>query len=94
MVNAEFGRRRPGRAEHPEYSPDLSPCDLWLIGFLKEKLRDRRLGWVQSFRQAITDLWDELTFEDVQTVFLEWMNRRSWVIENKGEYFIKSLSWI
>jgi hypothetical protein len=30
-----------------------------------------------------------MTFEEVQAVFLEWMNRLSWVIENKGEYFIK-----
>jgi histone-lysine N-methyltransferase SETMAR len=77
-----------GRAEHPPYSPDLSPCDFWLFGFLKEKLKDLQLRGVQSFHQAIPDLWNELTFEDVHAVFLEWMNRLSWVRENKGEYFI------
>jgi hypothetical protein len=49
------------------------------------------LRGVQSIYQAITDLWDELIFEDVQAVFFEWMNRLSWVIENKGEYFIQWL---
>jgi hypothetical protein len=89
MAIAEFNRRRLGRAENPPYSPDLSPCNFWLFGFLKEKLNDRQFRGVQFLHQAITDLWDELTFESVQAVFLEWMNRLSCVIENKGEYFIK-----
>jgi histone-lysine N-methyltransferase SETMAR len=77
MATAEFDRRRLGRAEHPPYSPDLSPCDFWLFGTLKEKLKDRQLHGVQSLHQAITDLWDEPTFEDAQGVFLEWTNRLS-----------------
>jgi hypothetical protein len=89
MATAEFDRRRLARAEHLPSSPDLSPCDFWFLEFLKKKLKDRYLRGVQSRRQAITNLWDELTFEDVQAVFLEWMNRLSCVIENKGEYFIK-----
>jgi hypothetical protein len=89
MATAEFKRRRLGRAEHPAYSPDLSLCGFWPFGFLKEKLKDRQVREVQSLRQAITDLWDKLTFKVVQAVFLEWMNRLSWVIENKGQHFIE-----
>jgi hypothetical protein len=55
----------------------------------KKKLKDRQLRRVQSLHQAIADLWDELTFEDAQAIFLEWVNRLSWIIENKGGYFIK-----
>jgi hypothetical protein len=89
MATTEFDHRRLGRAEQPPYSSDLSQCDFWLFGILKERFKDRQLRGVQSLHQAITDLWDELTFEYVQAVFLEWMNRLSWVIENKGEYFIE-----
>jgi hypothetical protein len=89
MATAKFDCRRFGRAEHISYSSDLSPCNFWLFGFLKEKLKERQLRGVQSLHQAIPDLWDELTFEDVQAVFLEWMNRLSWDIERKREYFIK-----
>jgi hypothetical protein len=70
MAAAEFDCRRLGRAEHPPYAPDLIPCDFWLFGFLKEKFNDRQLRGVQFLHQAITDLWDELTFEGVQAVFL------------------------
>jgi hypothetical protein len=69
MATTEFDRRRLGRAGHPPYSPDLSQCDFWLFAFLKEKLKDRQLHRVQSLHQAITDFWDELTFENVQAVF-------------------------
>jgi hypothetical protein len=88
MATAEFDCRRLGRAEHPPYWLHLRPCDFWLFGFQEEKLKGRHLPAVQSLYQAITDLWDELTFKDIQAVYLEWMNRLSWVIANKGEYFI------
>jgi hypothetical protein len=77
IETARFDRRRLGRAEHLPYSTDLSPCDFWFFGFLKEKLKDRQIRGVQSFHPSITHLWDEPTFEDIQTVFLERMNRMS-----------------
>lgn len=30
--------------EHPPYSPDLSPCDFYLFGPLKEALRGQRFN--------------------------------------------------
>jgi hypothetical protein len=48
MTTAEFDHRRCGRAERPQYSPDLNPCDFWLFGFLKEKLKGRQLCGIQS----------------------------------------------
>jgi histone-lysine N-methyltransferase SETMAR len=39
MAAPEFDHQRLGRTDHPPYSPDLSPCDFWLFGFLKEKLK-------------------------------------------------------
>jgi hypothetical protein len=34
---------------------------------------------------AITENWNELTFEDIQRVFHNWMERLIWVIANSGE---------
>jgi hypothetical protein len=71
IATVEFDCQRLGRAEYPPTSPDLSPLDFRLFGFLKKKLKDHQLRGVQSIYQAITDLWDELIFEDVQAVFFE-----------------------
>jgi hypothetical protein len=34
-------------------------------------------------------VWDGLTFNEVQSVFHNWMKRLAWVIENGGEYIIE-----
>jgi histone-lysine N-methyltransferase SETMAR len=72
-------------APHPPYSPNLSPCDFWFFGMAKGKVKDREFHTVQDRRRRFTEIWNDLTFEDVQSVFLEWKIRLTWVIENGGE---------
>jgi ribosome-interacting GTPase 1 len=51
------------------YSPDLSSCDFCLFRFVKEKLHDQELLGVYAAHQAVTHVWDALTFEDAQGIF-------------------------
>jgi hypothetical protein len=37
----------------------------------------------------ITNACDELTFNEVQSVFHNWMSRLTWAIENDGEHIIE-----
>jgi hypothetical protein len=37
----ELRRLKILRAPHPPYSPDISPCDFWMFGDFKHKLKDR-----------------------------------------------------
>jgi hypothetical protein len=39
---------------------------------------------------AVANMWNDLTFANVQRVFQEWMERLTWVIRNNGEYSPKS----
>jgi hypothetical protein len=32
---------------------------------------------------------NDLTFEDVQSIFYDWMRRLAWVIEYEGEYILE-----
>jgi hypothetical protein len=41
----------------------------------------------EQFLAATTDGWNELTFEDIQKVFHNWMERLMWGIANSGEYY-------
>jgi hypothetical protein len=68
-------------------SPDLSPCDFWLFGFLKEKLKEQELSTPEQMIEAITVLWEVITFDELQSVFLKWIQRLIWFIANSGEYF-------
>jgi hypothetical protein len=51
-----------------------------------EELRDTG---VQALISALKDKWDHFAFEDIQAVFLDWMERLSGVINSNGEYYIK-----
>jgi hypothetical protein len=74
MATAECERRKFERVEPPPCSPDLSPCDFWFFGFLKESLKDQQLLGVRSLHRSIADLGAELAFEDVWVIFIESMN--------------------
>jgi purine nucleoside permease len=40
-----------------------------------------------SMFATLTSISDQVTFEDLQRVFLNWMERLSWAIEHDGAYF-------
>jgi hypothetical protein len=56
------------------------------IGLLKEVLKDRGLSSSDEIDEAIAKVWDELIFNEVQSVFHNSMSRLAWVLENGGEY--------
>jgi transposase len=86
-ITEKLEKRHIVRAPHPPYSPDLSPCDFWLFGILKQKMKERVFHSEEQILAAITESWNELTFEDIQKVFHNWMERLIWVIANSSEYY-------
>jgi hypothetical protein len=54
---------------------------------VKQKTKDREFCSAQGILSSLSDAWSYLTFEDIQRLLLEWMDRLTWVIENDGEYF-------
>jgi hypothetical protein len=78
------------RCLHPPYSPDLSLCDFEFFGMAKEKMKDQEFRTVQDILRLVTETWNDLTFEDVQSVFHEWQIRPNWVMENGGDYNFQS----
>jgi hypothetical protein len=49
------------RAPHPSYSPDLSPYDFWLFGFLQESIMGMELSADDQILEAITTIWRGVT---------------------------------
>jgi transposase len=86
-ITEKLEKRHIARASHPLYSPDLSPCGFWLFGILKQKMKERIFQIVEQILAAITESWNELTFEDIQRIFHNWMERLIWVITITGQYY-------
>jgi hypothetical protein len=74
-VVSKCDKHHIARLPHPPYSPDLNPCDFWLFGMLKGILKDREFYLHDEIEGAITTAWNDLTFNEVQSAFHNWMNR-------------------
>jgi hypothetical protein len=56
---------------------------------LKGVLKDRKFNSRDEIEEAIRKVSIELTFDEVQNVFHNWMNRLICVIKNGGGYIIE-----
>jgi hypothetical protein len=74
---------------YPAYSPDINPCDFWIFGMLKGVLKDSEFNSSDQIEKAIAKVWDEPTFNEVWSIFHNWISRLAWVIENGGEYIME-----
>jgi hypothetical protein len=84
---AEIQRLKMTRLQQTAYRPDLSPCDLWFFGFAKQAIQDEGRDNADQVMQRLHSIFDHVTFENLQRVFLNWMERLSWVVEHDGAYF-------
>lgn len=74
------------RMEHPPYSPDLAPCDFWLFGFLKEKLKGSHFTSQDELKQSIWQILENISENEISSVYDEWIFRLNAVIEKEGNY--------
>jgi hypothetical protein len=86
-ITEKLEKRHIAWAPHPSYSRDLSRCDFWLFGILKHKIKEWVFKSEEQILAAITESWNEPTFEDIQRIFHNWMELLIWVIANSGEYY-------
>jgi hypothetical protein len=67
-VVSKFEKQHGSRLPHPPYSPDIRPATL-ALGMRKGVLKDREFNSSDEIEEKITTVWDEFTFDEVQSVF-------------------------
>ena len=67
----------------PPYSPDLAPCDFWLL----PKLRGCRYETIEEMKEAVTKVIDTLTQEHFHGAFQKFLERYNNYIAAGGDYF-------
>jgi hypothetical protein len=55
----------------------------------KGQLKDRHLQGPEEILMASQELWDSITFEELQMVFKSWLDWLRWIIEHDAECFHK-----
>ena len=72
---------------HPPYSPDLSPCDFFLLPRLKKMLSGNKYTSRSSLGSAIYQCLQQIPKEDYLSAFRDWVKRLQKCVSVKGDYF-------
>lgn len=72
---------------HPPYSPDLSPSDFWLFGFLKEKLAGLHFNDDNELHQVVLTTLNNIPKKEWQKTFDKLLERFQLCIDAGGNYF-------
>jgi hypothetical protein len=54
------------------------------VRFSQRKLKEQELSTSDEIIKAIATIWNDITVEELQSVFSEWIQRVTWVIEHGG----------
>jgi transposase len=73
--------------EHPPYSPDLAPNDLFLFPKIKEMMKRRYSDDIDYIRSNTTAALKAIPQNHFQNCFQEWTRRWHRCIASQGEYF-------
>jgi len=73
--------------EHPAYSPDLAPNDIFLFSKIKEILKGRHFDDIDDIRSNTTAALKAIPQNQLQTCFERWTRRWHRCIASQGEYF-------
>ncbi len=84
---AFFGMNDFKLVAHPQYSPDLSPCDFFLFPFLKKHLRGRHFRTLVELQGEIKTIFKHITPEMFEECFKAWAFRWKKCVLSLGSYF-------
>jgi hypothetical protein len=82
---------RVHRVQHPTYSPGIAPSDFFLFGIVETELQNYEIYNRQGLILAIRGIFDEISKDIFNSVYVLCIKRFKWVIKNKGKYFRKWL---
>ena len=68
----------------PPNSPDLSPCDYFLFGPLKDAVYRRRPRNLPELRNCILDEWDLISQRSINAAIDQFLPRLQGVVDNNG----------
>jgi transposase len=74
-------------APHPPYSHDLAPSNVFLFGYVKERLKGMVFPSYEELLDALGEVVTGIESETLTTVFEHWMERLECVSKNDDDYY-------
>lgn len=72
--------------DHPPYSPDLAPCDVFLFPKVKSALKGTHFQSVEEVKAKTAHLLNKMSVNELQHCFEQWKTRMQRCIDREGEY--------
>jgi len=72
--------------EHPLYSPDLAPCDIFLFPKIKSALKGTSFESVDAVKAKATQILNSITQDELQHCFQQWKIRMERCRDRGGDY--------
>ena len=74
------------RLPQPPYSPDISPNDFFLYGYIKEKLKGSHFTSREDLISSIVEIIQKIDKSVWSSIYEEWIRRLQMGIDNNGDY--------
>ena len=72
---------------HPPYSPDVAPCDFFLLPRTTWQMKGKSFADVSEVKKKMLEVLNNISTEEFQKCFQQWEKHWYKCIESKGEYF-------
>ncbi|GFX73123.1 uncharacterized protein TNCV_4502021 [Trichonephila clavipes] len=86
-VNRFLASKNIPVAPQPPYSPDLSPCDIFLFPKLKNHLKGHHFGTLENIQTAVTDQLKSIPISAFHQCYEEKKKRLQRCETSEGSYF-------
>ncbi|UYV75591.1 hypothetical protein LAZ67_13000681 [Cordylochernes scorpioides] len=87
MITNFLARSNTSVIPHPPYSPDLAPCDFFLLPRLKREMKGKHWEPVENIQHHVTTFLRSIPAEEFQGAFQPWQTRLRKCIDAGGMYF-------
>lgn len=87
VISRKFVERHNGGMEWPPYSPDLTVCDFFLWGYIKEKVYSLQVKDTPTLKAAVYSAVGAITTEMLERVYLSLYRRLECCHLSEGAHF-------
>ena len=86
LVDEEFDRLKMIRLNHPPYSPDISPSDYFLFGYLRFKLEGFYFKNEKELLSEVKSILSSISSNEYKKAMDDWIVRLRLLIDSGGAY--------
>ena len=88
LVQQFLAKHKDVQLRQPPYSPDIAPCDFWMLPKLKIALKRKRFDNIEMIQSDATRELKAILKSAFEDCFKMWKLRWERVVQSNGDYFV------